>query len=104
VRAPLHHLAKGAYTVRWQVVSDDGHVVSGVYTFGVRVPAPEPTAAHGASGPTTSEDIVRWLYFVGLSLVIGGLAFRLGRLRGPPPPALQRRVAPLAGAADIRAA
>jgi copper transport protein len=97
VLAPLHQLWKGAYTVRWQVVSDDGHVVSGVYTFGVRVPAPEPTAAHGASGPTTSEDIVRWLYFLGLSLVIGGLAFRLIVLRGPLPPALERRFAVLAG-------
>lgn len=97
VLAPLHHLAKGAYTVRWQVVSDDGHVVSGVYTFGVRVPAPEPTVAHGASGPTTSEDIVRWLYFVGLALIIGGLAFRLIVLRGPLPPALEQRFAVLAG-------
>jgi copper transport protein len=97
VLAPLHHLAKGAYTVRWQVVSDDGHVVSGVYTFGVRVPAPEPTAAHGASGPTTSEDIVRWLYFVGFALVIGGLAFRLIVLHGPLPPAIEQRFAVLAG-------
>jgi copper transport protein len=101
VLAALHHLVKGAYTVRWQVVSDDGHVVSGVYTFGVRVPAPEPTAAHGASGPTTSEDIVRWLYFVGLSLVIGGLAFRLVVLRGPLPPALERRFTLLAGVGVI---
>jgi copper transport protein len=97
VLAPLHQLSKGAYTVRWQVVSDDGHVVSGVYTFGVRVPAPEPTAAHGASGPTTSEDVVRWLYFVGLSLVIGGLAFRLIVVRGPLPPELEQRFAVLAG-------
>jgi copper transport protein len=97
VLAPLHQLAKGAYTVRWQVVSDDGHVVSGVYTFGVRVPAPEPTVAHGASGPTTSEDIVRWLYFVGLSLIIGGLFFRLIVLRGPLPPPLEQRFVVLAG-------
>jgi len=97
VLAPLQQLPKGAYTVRWQALSDDGHVVSGVYTFGVRVPAPEPTEAYGASGPTTSEHIVRWLYFVGLSLVVGGLAFRLIVLRGPLAPALERRYAVLAG-------
>ena len=36
-RAPLK---LGAYTVRWQAISADSHVVSGVWTFGVRVPAP----------------------------------------------------------------
>ena len=96
VLAPLPRLAKGAYTVRWQVLSLDGHVVSGVYTFGVRVPAPEPTAAHGASGPTTSEHIVRWLYFVGLALVLGGLGFRLIVLGGPLQPALEQRYIVLA--------
>ncbi len=33
-------LAKGTYTVRWHALSADSHVVSGVWTFGVRVPAP----------------------------------------------------------------
>ena len=39
--APLPKLPKGAYTIRWQALSNDGHIVSGVYTFGVRVPARE---------------------------------------------------------------
>jgi copper transport protein len=97
VLAPLQRLSKGAYTVRWQVLSGDGHVISGVYTFGVRVPAPEPTEAYGASGPTTSEDIVRWLYFVGLSLVVGCLAFRLIVLGAALPPAIERRFAIVTG-------
>src|SRR5581483_273221 len=84
-RAPVRRLEKGAYTVRWHVVSGDGHVVSGVFTFGVRVRAPEPTQAFGASGPTTAEHVVRWLYFLGLALLIGGLGFRLLVLRGPVP-------------------
>ncbi len=75
--ASLARLPKGAYTVRWQALSGDGHVVSGVYTFGVRVAAPEPIDAYGASGPTTTEDVLRWLYFVCLALLIGGVAFRL---------------------------
>jgi copper transport protein len=95
--APVRALPRGAYTVRWKAVADDGHVVAGVYTFGVRMAAPEPTEAFGASGPTTTEHVVRWLYFLGFSLVIGGLAFRLVVLRGPLPPAIERRAYLLAG-------
>jgi copper transport protein len=91
VEAGLRSLPRGAYTVRWSAISSDGHVVSGVYTFGVRHAAPPPTEAYGASGPTTSEDIVRWLYFLALALVIGGLAFRLLILPGRVSHAVERR-------------
>jgi copper transport protein len=77
VVARVPRLPTGAYTVRWQALSGDGHVVSGVYTFGVRVAAPEPTQAYGAIGPTTTDDVLRWLYFVCLALTIGAVAFRL---------------------------
>jgi copper transport protein len=77
----LPRLPKGAYTVRWHAMSGDGHVVSGVFTFGVRAPAPAPTEAFGASGPTTSEHVVRWFYFLALALLVGGLGFRLLVLR-----------------------
>jgi len=83
MKASLPRLETGAYTVRWHVLSSDGHVVSGVFTFGVRAAAPPPTEAFGASGPTRTEHVVRWLYFLSLALVIGGLAFRLIVLRGP---------------------
>ena len=83
---PLRRLPKGAYTVRWHATSNEGHVLSGVYTFGVRVVPPPPTEAYGAGGITASEHFVKWGYFVGLALLVGGLAFRLlvlgsGRLR-----------------------
>ena len=91
VAVPVERLPRGPYTVRWQVLSGDGHVVSGVRTFGVRFPAPEPTQAYGASGPTTREHIVRWLYFLALALVVGGLGFRLLVLPRTVPPAVQRR-------------
>jgi copper transport protein len=77
IAAPVPRLPRGAYTVRWKALSDDGHVVNGVYTFGVRVPAPPVTEAVGAQGPTTAEHVVRWLYFVGLALFVGGLGFEL---------------------------
>jgi copper transport protein len=73
----LPKLRRGGYTIRWHALSGDGHVVSGVFTFGVRVKAPPPTQAFGASGPTLTEDVVRWLYFLSLALVVGGLGFRL---------------------------
>ncbi|HXR11846.1 MAG TPA: copper resistance protein CopC [Gaiellaceae bacterium] len=89
--ASLPRLPKGPYTVRWQALSNDGHIVSGVYTFGVGVPAPPVTDAVGAQGPTRTEDIVRWLYFVGLALAVGGIGFRLLVVRGPLTARAQRR-------------
>jgi copper transport protein len=85
------HLAAGAYTVRWHVISGDGHVISGVFTFGVRVSAPPPTQAYGASGPTTTEHVVRWLYFLALALLLGGMGCRLLVVRAPLPAAAEKR-------------
>jgi copper transport protein len=96
VLAPLRTLPRGAYTVRWHVLSADGHPVSGVYTFGIQVAAPPPTEAFGASGPTRAEDVVRWAYFLSLSLVVGGLGFALLVLRGMPE-VLSRRLYKLIG-------
>ena len=39
--------------------------------------APPPTDAYGAQGPTRTEHIVRWLYFLALALAVGSLGFRL---------------------------
>jgi copper transport protein len=83
IKAALPRLHRGAYTVRWHALSGDGHVVSGVFTFGVRARAPAVGDAFGSSGPTRSEDVVRWLYFLALALLVGGLGFRLLVLRGP---------------------
>jgi copper transport protein len=84
-------LERGGYTVRWQALGRDGHVVAGVFTFGVRQRAPEATAAFGAQGPTGAENAARWLAFASLALVIGGLGFRLLVLRGPVPAGFERR-------------
>jgi copper transport protein len=85
LEAHLPSLRKGGYTVRWHTLSGDGHVVSGVFTFGVRAAAPQPTDAYGSSGPTRTEDVVRWLYFLSLALLVGGLGFRLLVARRPLP-------------------
>jgi copper transport protein len=94
---PLRQLPKGAYTVRWHALSSDGHTVSGVFTFGVRVAAPPPTEAYGSSGPTRTEDFVRWAYFLGLALLIGGMGFRLIVLPTRWPEAAERRFYKLIG-------
>jgi copper transport protein len=97
VKASLPRLPKGAYTVRWHALSGDGHVVSGVYTFGVRARAPAATDAFGASGPTRAEDVVRWVYFLALALLVGGLGFRLLVLRRALSPRAEKRFFVLTG-------
>jgi copper transport protein len=95
-------LRTGAYTVRWHAMSGDGHVVSGLWTFGVRAAAPPPTQAFGASGPTRTEDVVRWFYFLGLALLVGGLGFRMIVLRGRPlPPRASQRFYAVTGIGAI---
>jgi copper transport protein len=91
VTVPVRRLARNPYTVRWHVLSEDGHVVSGVFTFGVRVKAPLPTDAYGSSGPTRTEHVVRWAYFLSLALLLGGLAFRLLVVRGALAPPAEKR-------------
>jgi copper transport protein len=77
VLVPVRRLPTGAYTVRWHVTSVEGHVLSGVYTFGVRRDPPPPTEAFGAAGPSRGEHLVRWAYFLALAVLVGGLGFRL---------------------------
>jgi copper transport protein len=92
VIAPVSRLVQGsAYTVRWRVSGQDGHSPSGVFTFGVGVPAPPPTEAVGARATTWKDDLARWLFFAALALVIGPLVLRLVVLRGPIPQTLERR-------------
>jgi copper transport protein len=78
VHAHLEGLVKGeAYTVRWRIVSADGHVATGVFTFGVGVDAPPPTEAVGSSGMTWRDDVARWALFASLALMIGVVGIRL---------------------------
>ncbi len=98
VVASVRPLKLGSYTVRWRAVSADSHVVSGVWTFGVRVPAPSVNDAYGAGGPTGGEHVVRWLWFLGIALAIGALGLRLIVLRGlEVPRELDRKIAVAAG-------
>ncbi len=98
VVASVRTLKVGAYTVRWRAISADSHVVSGVWTFGVGVPASAVADAYGAGGPTTAEHIVRWVWFLGLALAIGALGLRIICLRGlDVPRELERKIVVASG-------
>ena len=83
VRVRVRGLRQGdSYTVRWRATSSDGHTGSGVYTFGIGVKPPPPTEAYGSTGPTWTDDVARWAYFVALAFLIGTTGLRLLVLRG----------------------
>lgn len=66
-------LGNGDYSVRWSIVSDDGHVEEGVLAFGVGSgPAPTPTL-RAVTRVGLLSVLTRWLFFAGL-LIAGGLA------------------------------
>jgi copper transport protein len=71
-------LARGDYSVRWSIVSDDGHPLSGVLAFSVgtgKPPLPAVLSA-GSSSPSSLEVVARWLFFAGLLVGGGGALFR----------------------------
>ena len=68
-------LANGDYSVRWSIISDDGHLESGVLAFAVGLARASPAAGLSAeaTGPTVDSVGARWLFFAGV-LGAGGLA------------------------------
>ena len=69
----------GRYTVNYRVTSDDGHVVSGSWSFTVTVPstgAPGPSV----SGTAESQRISLWPFIIGAGLLAaGGVAWVVRR-------------------------
>jgi copper transport protein len=70
---PLKRGAKGAYSVRWSIISDDGHLESGIvaYAVGRGSPAPASVLTPEDQGPTGSEIVWRWLMYAGLLGAVG---------------------------------
>ncbi|MGZ8717117.1 MAG: copper resistance CopC family protein, partial [Gaiellaceae bacterium] len=66
-------LADGDYSVRWSIVSDDGHLESGVLAFAVGIGRAPPLAGLSpqATGPTVDSVGARWLFFAGLLGAVG---------------------------------
>jgi copper transport protein len=70
-------LPDGDYTVRWRIVSTDGHIISGIYAIGVGANRPPPQAV---SEETPTDWLFlgsRFVYFAGLLLLVGGVAYRV---------------------------
>jgi copper transport protein len=93
IHVTVEGLVRGeAYTVRWRELSADGHVGTGVFTFGVGVEPPPPTEAVGASGMTWRDDVARWALFASLALLVGVVGIRLLVLPRVVDPRVERRV------------
>ena len=104
LRAAVSGLASGeGYTVRWRMSSADGHVGTGVYTFGLGIDAPPPTEAVGASGQTWRDDLARWALFASLALLVGVVGIRLLVLPRVVDPLVERRVHVLGVAGAVAA-
>src|SRR5207245_7438336 len=80
---PVHVLHKGVYTVHWRVDSAvDGHATTGVFSFGVEVPASEVSGIpHSTTTPVSSalELVARWFLLTGLVVVLGSAAAAVAR-------------------------
>ncbi|MGZ4431427.1 MAG: copper resistance CopC/CopD family protein, partial [Gaiellales bacterium] len=71
-------LPRGDYTVRWGIVSTDGHLISGVFAIGVGSGLPPPQAVSEQSSPLDYPFLsARCLYFAGLLMLVGGTVFRV---------------------------
>jgi len=74
----------GRYTVNYRVTSDDGHVVSGSWSFSVTVPS---TGSPGPAvqGAAEQNRIALWPFIVGSAVLIGtGALWGLRRRRSEP--------------------
>jgi copper transport protein len=72
------HLGNGAYSVRWSIVSDDGHREEGVLAFAVGAGTPAPQSVLGARVALTWGSVVfRTLYYLGLLAAAGAAVFWL---------------------------
>jgi copper transport protein len=73
------HLRRAAYTVRWSVVSDDGHEEEGLLAFAVGrggpTPVPELLTVHGFE--TWQRIVMRVLFFAGVLGAAGAVVFTL---------------------------
>ena len=85
VASGVPDLADGLYVVAWRVVSSDGHVAQGAFTFEVGVGGASVDAGaligdvlsgrSAATGIGLGLDIARFIAYFGVIAALGGLAF-----------------------------
>ena len=97
------NLRNGDYTVRWSIVSDDGHNEEAVIAFGIGKGGGTPTAALGTRGTVTWQQVaMRFTFFLGVLSAVGAAFFALSVL-GRPAGETLRRHAILLGASFLLA-
>jgi copper transport protein len=85
LEVPVRQLAKGIYTIEWKVISaTDGHATDGTFAFGVRA---SPLAAGASEASTTNQSsvlelIARWLFLLGVIVLLGAALAALARFDG----------------------
>jgi copper transport protein len=71
---PDSPLPDGRYVVRWQVIGEDGHPVTGSFSFGVGTgPVDGADSSSTATPGVATGAVLRWSIFLGLGLALGGL-------------------------------
>ena len=69
---PLEHgLADGAYSARWSIASDDGHLETGVIAFAIGEGTPAAALAAGSNSPQAADVVARWIFYAGLLVAVG---------------------------------
>ncbi len=77
---PLQTLANGDYSARWRIISDDGHLESGVLAFRVGPgggAVPQSILRPAGSNPSILDVIARWLLLGGVLVAAGAALFVL---------------------------
>jgi copper transport protein len=70
-------LPDGVYSVRWSVISDDGHLIQGVLAFRVGAGGPAAAALAVQGGDRAARVAARWAFLLGVLLAGGVTIFRL---------------------------
>ncbi len=77
IMATLPKLASGTYRVTWQALSEDGHISTGEFVFGVGASAVLPAVTSGAASPTDwPEAFATWVVIAGLAVLLGTVISR----------------------------
>ena len=85
LEVPVRRLGKGVYTVNWKVFSAiDGHTSDGTFAFGVQAAPTGVAAGAGATASRSSrfELLARWVFLLGVVVLIGGAVAGVARFGG----------------------
>ena len=67
---PTHELARGSYIVSWKVISHDGHLVGGAFSFGVGVAA---ATVKQQSSSSPFDEMIQALFWIFIIISFGAV-------------------------------